>query len=360
MRGKTPAVIAALAAFALTWAGSATPVQRPQAVPREQEQPRVSGTTRAGRDLTTSTGRWANSPTSFSYRWERCETRAATGCTAIAGNTRIYRLVEADVGKFIRSWVTACNADGCAQANSRPVGPVTASAAPRNTAVPRIAGSAVAGQTLTGDPGQWSAGVRNFDFQWQRCDSAGNACTAIAGANRRTYTLTNADLGRRLRLLVTARNNVGATSAISAATEVVQEPGPAGAIKLPSGETSIPVSSVALPQRLVISGVKFEPSVVRSRAEPLVGRFRVTDTRGFVVRDALVYAIGVPPNRVSLTGEAVTAQDGWATITYRILPRQPIARGVQITFFVRARKPGDDPLAGVSSRRLVSLRASPR
>jgi hypothetical protein len=63
---------------------------------------------------------------------------------------------------------------------------------------------------------------------------------------------------------------------------------------------------------------------------------------------------------VSLSGEAVTGQDGWATITYQILPRQPIARGVQITFFVRARKPGDDLLAGVSSRRLVSLRASPR
>lgn len=359
MRGKTRLVAAILGASALTGAGSAASVQRPEAVPREQEQPRVSGTTRAGRDLTTSTGRWANKPTSFSYRWERCETRAATACTNIAGNTRIYRLVEADVGKFIRSWVTACNADGCAQANSRPVGPIAASAAPRNTAVPRITGTAVAGQTLTGDPGQWS-GASNFDFRWQRCDSAGNACTAIDGANRRTYTLTNADVGRRLRLLVTARNNRGATSAISAPTEVVQEPGPAGAVKLPSGETSVPVSSIALPHRLVISSVKFEPPVVRSRAEPLVGRFRVADTRGFVIRDALVYAIGVPPNRVSLTAETVTGQDGWATITYRILPRQSMARGAQITFFVRARKPGEDLLAGVSTRRLVSLRVSPR
>ena len=360
MTGKISTMTAAVGAIALLGAGAAAPVQRPQAVPREVEQPRVSGTARVGRDLTTSNGRWANNPRTFTYRWERCDTRAAVGCTTTAGNTRIYRVVAADVGKFVRSWVTACNNDGCAQANSRPVGPIAANAAPQNTAAPRITGTTVAGQTLTGDPGQWSAGVRSFDLRWQRCDAAGNACATISGATRRTYTLTNDDIGRRLRFAVTARNDRGATTAVSAPTEIVQEPGPAGAVTLPTGETSIPVASVALPHRLVISGVRFAPSVVRSRSEPLVARFRVTDTRGFVVRDALVYAIGVPPNRVSFVGETITGQDGWATLTYRILRRQPMMRGAQITFFVRVRKPGEDVLAGVSSRRLVSLRVVPR
>jgi hypothetical protein len=354
-------VSAALAVFALTWAGSATPVQRPQAVPREQEQPKIEGALVEGTSIKTDNGKWANNPTGYRHRWQTCEGNAASTCTDIPGaDGQAYTLRDENVGRRMRVWVTACNSDGCASANSRVSAVVQARFAPRNTSPPSLSGSAVVGQTLTGDAGRWDNGVMSFVLRWQRCNSAGGACSTISGARNVRYTLTSADLNNRVRFVVEARNNRGSATAVSPVTDVVKEAGPAGAIKLPSGETSVPVASVSLPQRLIISAVKFEPSVVRSRAEPLVGRFRVTDTRGFVVRDALVYAIGVPPNRVSLTGEGVTAQDGWATITYQILPRQPIARGAQITFFVRARKPGEDLLAGVSARRLVSLRVSPR
>jgi hypothetical protein len=353
-------VTAALAVFALAGAGSATSVQRPQAAPREQEQPKIEGALVEGTSIKTDNGRWANNPTSFRYRWQRCTGSSASTCADIGGDGIAWTLRVEDVGRRMRIWVTACNRDGCTSANSRVSGVVQARAAPRNTRAPSVSGNTVVGQVLTGDPGAWANGVFGFEYRWQRCNNAGAACGDIPGARDLRYTLTAADLNMRVRFSVLARNNRGSQTAVSGPTDVVREPGPAGAIKLPSGETSVPVSSIALPHRLIISTVKFEPSVVRSRVEPLVGRFRVTDTRGFVVRDALVYAIGVPPNRVSLTGEAVTAQDGWATITYQILPRQPIARGAQITFFVRARKAGEDLLAGVSSRRLVSLRVSPR
>jgi hypothetical protein len=360
MRGKTPVVIAALAVFALTWAGSANPVQRPQAVPREQDQPKIEGALVEGTSITTDNGKWTNSPTNYRYRWQRCTANSASSCTDIPGADGVaYTLRDEDVGRRMRIFVTACNNDGCTSANSRITAVVQARFAPKNTRAPSVSGSAVVGQVLTGDAGAWDNGVIQFVLHWQRCNSGGGSCSNISGARNARYTLTSADLNSRLRFFVEARNNKGSATAVSGATDVVKEAGPAGAIKLPSGETSVPVASVALPQRLIISSVKFEPSVVRSRTEPLVGRFRVTDTRGFAVRDALVYAIGVPPNRVSLPGEAVTGQDGWATITYGILPRQPIARGAQITFFVRARKPGEDLLAGVSTRRLVSLRVSP-
>ena len=68
---------------------------------------------------------------------------------------------------------------------------------------------------------------------------------------------------------------------------------PEGATRLADGRYSIPASSVRLPNRLVISGVEFVPSVLRSR-NPYTGRFRVTDTRGYVVRDAIVLVTGVP------------------------------------------------------------------
>jgi hypothetical protein len=43
------------------------------------------------------------------------------------------------------------------------------------------------------------------------------------------------------------------------------------------------------PQRLVVSGLRFIPSRLVGR-QAFTGRFRVTDTRGYVLRSALLYA----------------------------------------------------------------------
>ena len=121
MRGKTPAVIAALAVFALTWAGSANPVQRPQAVPKEQNQPKIEGTLVEGTSIKTDNGTWTNSPTNYRYRWQRCTGNSASSCTDISGADGVaYTLRDEDVGRRMRIFVTACNADGCSTpANSQ-------------------------------------------------------------------------------------------------------------------------------------------------------------------------------------------------------------------------------------------------
>jgi hypothetical protein len=110
----------------------------------------------------------------------------------------------------------------------------------------------------------------------------------------------------------------------------------------------------------VISQIKFTPNVIRSRSEPLTARFRVTETQaGKAVAGALVYAVGVPANRVTNAGETQTDSSGWATMTFRPLTGLPMKQGAQLVFFVRARKGGENVLAGVSNRRLVSIRVSP-
>ena len=66
----------------------------------------------------------------------------------------------------------------------------------------------------------------------------------------------------------------------------------------------------------------------------------------------------VPFNQLNVPGEAATDANGWAQLNFQTLAGFPAARRQQLlVMFVRARKPGENLLAGISSRRLVSVRA---
>jgi len=72
-----------------------------------------------GEAVSTTNGSWNNSPTSYAYGWQRCEDEAGTGCVDIGGATgSTYTVVGADVGKYLRSRVTATNAIGGTTASS--------------------------------------------------------------------------------------------------------------------------------------------------------------------------------------------------------------------------------------------------
>ena len=236
----------------------------------------------------------------------------------------------------------------------------TAVEAPRNTAPPTVAGTAVVGQGLTADPGTWTGDpAPTFTYRWQRCNRAGFGCLVIVGANARSYTVRGADLGSRLRVAVTGRNTQGAQTARSVPTLVVRRStGPGSATPAPGGGTSIPVTSVSLPQRLIIDRVEFSPNPVRSRAAPITIRARVVDTRGYLVRGALAF-VRSTPLLTQTPPEGVTGVDGWAT--FQAMPEAdfPLRRGYSVQFFLRARKPGDNVLAGVSTRRLVQVATAP-
>jgi hypothetical protein len=231
-----------------------------------------------------------------------------------------------------------------------------AQVAPTNTTPPTISGTARDGDTLTADEGSWSGDdPMTFTFQWQRCDVNGLNCTDLAGATGWTYDVQTPDVGNRLRVRVTARNATGSTAATSQPTAQVTPP--EGATRLASGRYSIPASSVRLPHRLVVSGVEFAPTVLRSRQE-FTGRFRVTDTRGYYVRDAIVLVTGVPLGWINAPQEIRTNVDGLATLQLQPTTRLRLVRGGSMVMFLRARKDGDSLLAGVSSRRLVRVRTA--
>jgi hypothetical protein len=98
---------------------------------------------------------------------------------------------------------------------------------PRLLAVPVILGVATDGAALTATTGEWGGTPPfTFGYQWTRCSADGSACQSIAGATRSTYTLTSSEVGRRVRVLVTATNAAGSASAATAATAVVSPVAP--------------------------------------------------------------------------------------------------------------------------------------
>jgi hypothetical protein len=331
-------------------AAVASATAAPSAAPSDTSLPTISGSARDGSILTATDGRWTGSPRSFAYQWERCDGQGGA-CGRIGGADAFrYTIVSADVGHRLRVVVSATNADGTGQATSGATGAVAATGhAPLATRLPVISGGVRQGATLTVDHGSWK-GTRpiSFDYSWQRCDGTGNGCsTFIVHSKASTYTLGSGDVGHRMRVEVTATNARGSTSVFSDTTGVVAAPAPPA--------TTIAIQNVALPDRLVINAVSFSPNPVVSRNAPITARFHVADTKGLSVQGALVYALGLPYGWTYNAPEQPTDTSGWATITIQPTRAMPLRRGGDLVLFVRARKPGDNLLAGVSTRRLVQV-----
>jgi hypothetical protein len=197
-----------------------------QKPPSNTEAPKISGAAEVGQTLSASSGGWSESPTSFTYEWQRCNS-SGTGCAEIAGAAAsTYRVGTADTGSTLRVAVTAHNSAGASTpADSVQTAVVTEPAAimpPSNTEAPRISGVAEVGQTLSASNGVWSESPTSFTYEWQRCNSSGTGCAEIAGGAASTYRVGTADTGSTLRVAVTAHNSAGpSTPADSKPTAVV-------------------------------------------------------------------------------------------------------------------------------------------
>ena len=91
---------------------------------------------------------------------------------------------------------------------------------PRNVSKPQIAGLAMTAQVLTAYHGSWTGSPTGYRYVWQRCNKAGRLCRK-AGRTRSTFRVSARDVGRRIRVVVTASNRGGSRSAHSRATTSV-------------------------------------------------------------------------------------------------------------------------------------------
>ena len=226
---------------ATTATSPASAIVRP-APPTVTEPPTVTASGfKPGKDLTGKGGTWKGAePITFEYQWLRCELDGET-CEPVPDATALkYPLTSSDIGHLLRLRVTATNATGPAVARSAPVGPITA-LAPATAGKPKVLveGKPKIGSVLRVDTGAWTGTEPLvFAYRWQACVSTAD-CRDIDGATAAERILTAADVGLKMRVVVTVTGPGGTTSAESASTDTV-----AGLAPVP-GATAQSAPSVA-------------------------------------------------------------------------------------------------------------------
>src|SRR5205085_8807888 len=109
-------------------------------------------------------------------------------------------------------------------ATSAATEPIAAAPAPVNTSSPRVTalGPSEVGATLTTEGGTWqNVTEADLSYVWRRCDRAGGSCSVLPTPQSRAYTLTEADVGSRIKVEVIAGNEEGTGRASSAMTALI-------------------------------------------------------------------------------------------------------------------------------------------
>jgi hypothetical protein len=237
--------------------------------------------------------------------------------------------------------------------------------APSNSAPPTISGTTTVGQVLTASTGTWAGTTPiTFNYLWKQCDANGGACKNVPKNDRSTFTLVGSNAGNTMRVEVTATNNDGSSAATSTATAVIAAASttttgtttttPASNGCASSGGT-VPIANMSPPAHLNIDAFQVNPSPVTHGTRSLTVRVHISGCGGNV-QGALVYVTAVPYNMFNVPPEATSGSDGWATLNFNALPGFPVSPKQQLlVMFIRARKDGEDLLAGISARRLVSF-----
>lgn len=187
--GLTRFLAAALVAALVLGLGGAVAAAEPVV---NTAPPTLDAAPRVGVQVTTSPGTWTPAGTTHTYQWLR-------DGSPIAGATGpSYRPEPADRGRLLSVSVTATAPDGgSAPATSAPAkvraGLLLSRKRPSFRGTPRYT------RTLTARPGRWSGGAVTVRYRWLRSGKP------ITGATKRRYRLGHEDVGKRIRVRVTAR-----------------------------------------------------------------------------------------------------------------------------------------------------------
>ena len=180
----------------------------------------ISGTTTAGQSLSTSAT--TNDPdgngTISSYTWQ--SSSDGSNWTTV-GTSATYTLTTSEEGKYIR--VTVSYTDGESFSESVTASSVTIPHVDSGDAGFSISGSTYAGKILTAaqsssDPD----GDGTFSYQWQ--SSSDNSIWAdISGATNSTFTVTETEEGKYIRLVITYTDSQNFTESVIASAVSISQ-----------------------------------------------------------------------------------------------------------------------------------------
>jgi hypothetical protein len=131
-----------------------------------------------------------------------------------------------------------------------------------------------------------------------------------------------------------------------------------GALFLDGRGVSVPASSLACGDRLIVTRVATTPRVVRTAKARVTARFVVVNDKGLLVRGASVRLRSTPLGYVHALPKGTTKTDGSVRFSLTTTNRLPLRAGGRLVLFVRATLPGRPLIGCVTGRRLISLRVS--
>ena len=198
--------------------------------------------------------------------------------------------------------------------------------------------------------------MRTRRTRWQRCDAVGANCTTVAGSTTSAYPLEAADHGRDdprpgdgHELRQRGDGHLRSDSRHHGTEDRDRLPAGSGrrAVRRRQDRPSGP------PAR---RSTDITPRVITRETQTITARFHIVACDPQDIRGALVFATPTPYQQFKAT-EAASGSDGWATLTLRLFRFFPVSGRQQLlAVFVRARKPGEELLGGISSRRLIAFR----
>jgi len=206
---------------------NATPVAP---APSNTVAPVVSGTGVIGTTLTSSTGTWSGSGTTFVTTWYACTSAVTSGASSVpagcvsAGTAATLTPTSMQNGKYIAVGVAATRGGVTITKMSNSI--IVAAIAPSVTAAPTITGTAAKGKALTLSTGTWTGTGVVITQQWYACSAVVKAkatavpktCVLIKSATAKKFTVTAAQKGKYIAVAVTGTNVIGTKLIAMAAT----------------------------------------------------------------------------------------------------------------------------------------------
>ncbi len=144
---------------------------------------------------------------STTFVWLRCDANG-NSCHPIPGaKSQTYKLTDEDVTLRLRVQVTGSNSDGATTLD--PSGPTNAifPGAATQTKPATMSSNAWVGESLVSGVGSWKYPGTTYARQWERCEADGSSCATLSGEKGAAYVLRADDLGRRLRVRISADSN---------------------------------------------------------------------------------------------------------------------------------------------------------